>query len=82
MSATRQPATTPITGDQRRTPAAPFNVATTMTTRATMAQSGAASAGVPAGTPASSPKADGASVAGISMISVPQTVASGPCGTA
>ena len=68
QSATRQPATTPITGDQRRSRAVPFSVATMMTIRATTAQSGAASAGVPAGTSFSSPKADGINVAGTTMM--------------
>ena len=45
-----------------------------MTIKATSAHSGAASVGVPAGTSFSSPKADGISVAGISMMTVPETV--------
>ena len=39
-----------------------------------MAHSGAAAAGVPAGTSVNSPKADGINVAGISMMTVPETV--------
>ena len=45
-----------------------------MTSRATAAHNGAASADAPAGTSVNSPKADGISVAGISMMTVPETV--------